>query len=121
MFFPAFELTICFNGVTHGLGPAQWVDKRTPHVAPEVEDHVVGDVALVGVHQPETAANDGVDDGQAGAAHVFGVHHLHACADPERGLHALRQLTKPKANSSASVSSSGKRKRVKNSETSTFT
>lgn len=64
--------------MTHFAGPAYWVQEGAPHVAPEIRDGVVRGVALVFVHQTQTAADDGVYGGQAGPTHVFGVHHLHA-------------------------------------------
>lgn len=86
------RLTRCLNGMTHFAGPAQRMQEGAPHVAPEVRDDVLGGVALVRVHQPQTAANNGVYDGHAGPAHMFGVHHLHTHSHSEGGPHALRQL-----------------------------
>lgn len=78
--------------MTHFVGPANRVHEGTRHVAPEIRDDILRRVALVYVHQTQTAADDGVYEGHAGPAHVFGVHHLHAHADSERVFHALRQL-----------------------------
>lgn len=84
--------TRCFNGVTNFAGPAYWVQEGTPHVAPKVRDNVFGGIALVCVHQPQTATNNRFNDGHTGPTHVFGVHHLHTHAYSERGPHALCQL-----------------------------
>lgn len=84
--------TRCFNSMTNFAGPAYRVDEGTPHVAPKVRDGVFRGIALVCVHQPQTATDDRLDDGNAGATHVFGVHHLHPHAYSERGLHSLCKL-----------------------------
>lgn len=84
--------TRCFNRMTHFTGPAYRVQEGTPHVAPEIWDGVLRGVALVGIHQPHTATNNRVYDGNAGPTHVFGVHHLHTHTYSKRGPHALCQL-----------------------------
>lgn len=86
------RLTRRFNVMTHFAGPAYWVQKWTPHVAPEVKGGVFRGFALVCIHQPQTAADDLVYGGHTGATHVFGVHHLHIHTYSERGLHAFCQL-----------------------------
>lgn len=84
--------TRCFNSMTNFARPANRVDEGTPHVAPKVRDGVLRGIALVRVHQPQTAADNRVDDGDAGATDVFRVHHLQAHACSERGLHSLCKL-----------------------------
>ncbi len=78
--------------MTHSAGPAYRVQEWTPHVTPEVRNNIFRGVALVCVHQPQTATNDGVYNGHTGAAHMFGIHHLHPHANSEGSPHALCQL-----------------------------
>lgn len=78
--------------MAHFAGPAYWVQEGTPHVAPEISDGIRRGVALVGVHQPQAPANDGIYDGYAGPADVLGVHHFHAHPHFETGLLAFCQL-----------------------------
>lgn len=78
--------------MTHSFGPADRVQEGTPHVAPEIRDCVFRGVALVFIHQPQTATNNRVYDGHTSPTHVFGVHHLHTHTYSEKGLHALCQL-----------------------------
>ena len=54
--------------------PANVVDERAVHVAPEV----VGAILAVLVHQPQAAADHLLHQGHSCPAQVVLVHHLHA-------------------------------------------
>jgi len=67
-------LTGALEAVSDAARPADAVDERAVHVAPEV----IRAILAVLVHQPQAAADHLLHQGHARPAQVVLVHHLHA-------------------------------------------